>query len=151
MPLVHLAMCSRPRLSWVTELAWAQRDAYTHRHKTVIHGHWTPCQWIRMLDLWHWKDSFFTDIGLKNTLFWQRRGVFFFFFFFWGGGGCCYKCTLYSIKVVDIGKSPFVDKCRRSILSDPYFYKMHPIWRFHGCWPAKSTLIDDFNVVTSKK
>ena len=36
-------------------------------------------------------------------------------------------------------------------LSDPYFYQMHPIWRFHGYWPAKSSLIDVFTEVTSKK
>ena len=75
---------------------------------------------------WYWAE--------KYPLFWQRRGAC-----------CCYKCTFSRCQGVDIGKRllrPFLDKLRRPIrhiflLSDPYFYKMHPIWRFHGCWPAK--------------
>ena len=29
-------------------------------------------EWICMLDLWHWKDTFFTDIGLKNTPYFDQ-------------------------------------------------------------------------------
>ena len=90
-------------------------------------------EWIRMLDLWHWRDIPFMDIGLKNIPYFGKD------------------------KFLVVINVPFSQMSRSGCwkgnaeLSDPYCYKMHPILRFHRCWPAKSTLIDNLTQVAAKR